>query len=254
MNTTPALGKAKAYIDSETNRVPTQPAHFPHSEDGPFITVSREAGTGGSAFAKALVKELDARDAGGGGPQWTLFDSELVQQMLLEANLPTRLARYLPEDRIPAVVSAVGEILGLHPDLWTLVERTNETVRRLAMLGHTVIVGRGGNFATMGIANGFNIRLIGSAALRAKRMSDAQSCSLYESALLIRKIDAARRHYVQSAFDRDVDDTGAYDLVVNTNSLSTMEAVDAVLAVLSRRRLVSGRRQARISDGEPGGS
>lgn len=242
MNTTPALGKAKACIDIETNFLPTQPFHFPHAEDGPFITISREAGTGGSSLAKALVKKLDAREDGGEGLPWTVFDGELVQHVLVEANLPSRLARYLPEDRIPAIVSAVGEILGLHPDLWTLLERTNETVRRLAMLGRAVIVGRGGNFATNGIANGLNIRLVGSPGRRAERMAEMSGCSLQNATILIQKIDAARRDYVHSAFDRDVSDASAYDLVINTDSLSTMEAVEAVLAVLSRRRLVSSRR------------
>jgi cytidylate kinase len=240
MNSTPALGKAKAYIDVETNFLPMQPSHFPHGEDGPFITVSRAAGTGGSAFAKALATRIEARE--GGGQRWTVFDSELVQQMLLEAKLPSRLARYLPEDRIPAIVSAVGEILGLHPDLWTLVERTNETVRRLAMLGHAVVVGRGGNFATAGLANGLNIRLIGSPERRASRLAESQSCTLDDALALVRRIDTARRDYVLSAFGRDVDDASAYDLVINTDALSMAEGVDAILAVLSRRRLVTARR------------
>ena len=91
MNSTPALGKAKAYIDVETNFLPTQPSHFTRGEDGPFITISRATGTGGSAFASAIVAEIELRE--GSGAPWTVFDSELVQQMLLEANLPARLAR-----------------------------------------------------------------------------------------------------------------------------------------------------------------
>lgn len=240
MNSTPALGKAKAYIDVETNFAPTQPSHYPHAEDGPFITISRATGTGGAAFARAIVQELARRE--GGGDPWTVFDSELVQQMLVEANLPARLARYLPEDRIPAVVSAVGEILGLHPDLWTLVERTNETVRRLAMLGRTLIVGRGGNFATAGLANGFHLRLIGSHERRASRLAENQGCTFDDAMALVRKVDAARRHYVLSTFGRNVDDPVAYDLVLNTDSLSMAEGVDAVMAVLSRRRLVPAGR------------
>lgn len=240
MNSTPALGKAKAYIDVETNFLPTHPSHFPHGEDGPFVTVSRAAGTGGSSFAKALAKEIENRE--GGGQPWMVFDSELVQQMLVEAHLPARLARYLPEDRIPAIVSAVGEILGLHPDLWSLVERTNETMRRLAMLGRSVIVGRGGNFATAGLSNGFNVRLIGSPERRASRLAEAEGCTFDDALMLVRKVDTARRDYVMSAFGRNVDDASAYDLVINTDSFSVAEGVDSVLAVLSRRRLVPARR------------
>ena len=240
MNSLPGLGKTKAYIDVEANFFPSQPSPFPHVEDGPFITVSRQAGTGGSTLANALVRELESREKGD-SPPWTVFDSEVVQQMLTEANLPSRLARFLPEDRIPAVVAAVGEVVGLHPNLWTLVARTNETVKRLAMLGHAVIVGRGGNFATERVANGLDIRLVGSETTRAMRTAQAQGCTVLEATLLNRKIDNARRDYVQAAFDRDINDTTAYDLVFNIDTFSTAEAVDATLAVLARRHLVPSR-------------
>jgi hypothetical protein len=240
MNSLPGLGKAKAYIDVETNLFPSQPSPIPHVEDGPFITISREAGTGGSTLASVLLRELESRKSGD-LPSWTVFDSELVEQMLTEANLPSRLARFLPEDRIPGIVAAVGEVVGLHPNLWTLVARTNETVKRLAMLGHAVIVGRGGNFATEGVANGLDIRLVGSETTRAKRTAQARGCSVLEATLLNRKIDNARRDYVLSAFDRDINDTTAYDLVFNVDTFSMAEAVDATLAVLARRQLVSSR-------------
>lgn len=238
MNHTPALEKAKAYINVQTNLPPRESLHLPHGEDGPFITISRAAGSGGSTFAKALVATLNAR-RDGNEPPWTVFDSEIVQQVLAEAHLPSRLARFLPEDRIPAVVAAVGEIVGLHPDLWTLVRRTNETVRRLAMLGHTVIVGRGGNFATEGISNGLNIRLIGSADGRARRAAEVHRCSIDDALVMNRKIDAARSDYVRSAFDRNIDEIEAYDLVMNTDSLSTAEAVEASLSILGRRKIAS---------------
>lgn len=241
MDHIPALGKAKAYIDIQTNLPPRDALHYPHGEDGPFITISRASGSGGSRLAKALVTALNARRPAH-EPEWTVFDSEIVQQVLAEANLPSRLARYLPEDRIPAVVAAVGEIVGLHPDLWTLVARTNETVRRLAILGHTVIVGRGGNFATQGIANGLNIRLVGSVAGRARRTAEVQSCSIDQALSLNRRIDAARRDYVHSAFERNIDEVEAYDLIVNMDSLSTADTVALVLAALARRTAASAVR------------
>ena len=236
MDITPAITKAKAYIDVETNWFRGKTAYLPHGEDGPYITISREAGSGGSIFAKALVQELNAR-RGPHSPEWTLFDSELVQQMLSEANLPSRLARFLPEDRIPAVVSAIGEIVGLHPDLWTLVRRTNETVRRLAALGHTVIVGRGGNYAAAGVANGLNLRLVGSPMGRARRVASIRGCTLSEAETHLRKIDSARRVYVKSAFDREVSDVSAYDIVLNTDTISVADGVSSVLTLLARRWL-----------------
>ena len=46
------------------------------------------------------------------------------------------------------VESIVEEVLGLHPSGWTLVQHTTKTILRLASLGHTILVGRGGNVIT----------------------------------------------------------------------------------------------------------
>lgn len=237
MSTTATLGKTQAYIDTQVGTATGWRAQKKAIKGGPFITVSREGGAGGSSFAGRLIQELNARVLPG-ETVWTLYDGNIVEKFLGDANLPSQLRRFLPEDRIPAIMASIGEVVGLHPDLWTLVSRTNETIRRLAELGHAVIVGRGGNFATEGLLNGINIRLVGSPTGRAKRLASAHNCSLEEAAAKIHRLDAARRDYVRSAFGREVAETSAYDLIINTDTFTIAECVDAVMALLRRKELV----------------
>ena len=114
----------------------------------PFVTVSREAGSGGSSFARILVRKLNAEAAG--GVFWRVFEGDVTARMLRENRLPVRIARFLPEQRVPELSATIGELIGLHPNLWSLVQKTNETMRQLAAVGHVILVGRGANFATAG--------------------------------------------------------------------------------------------------------
>lgn len=132
MKTTPALGKAQSYIDVEVRGPSRRPTPYASGPEGPFLTVSREAGTGG-------------------------------------------------------------------------------------------------------VANGVNIRLVGSVEARARRVAGLRGCSHTVAMAINRKVDGARRDYVRSAFDRDIADNSTCDLILNTDSIATTEAVEIVTGLLARR-------------------
>src|SRR5581483_7758819 len=115
MHALPVFEKAEAYLN----------VHLSHAgpggivkAPGPFVTISRESGAGGSAVAHALVERLEAEHG-----QWAVYSANLMDEMLLSAGLPPRLARFLPEDRISEIEATIGEIIGLHPNLWTLIDK-----------------------------------------------------------------------------------------------------------------------------------
>src|SRR5689334_11081990 len=141
---------ARAYLGAEFAHSSREPSNVAGTSEGPFVTISREAGSGGSSLALALAERLNGARTGD-ETLWSVFDQELIEQVLSDAHLSTRLARYIPEDRISEINASVGEIVGLHPNLWGLVQRTNELMRVLARRGHVILVGRGSNLATAGI-------------------------------------------------------------------------------------------------------
>ncbi|HLP02094.1 MAG TPA: cytidylate kinase family protein, partial [Opitutaceae bacterium] len=199
METHPSIEKAKAYLDLQFGR----PVGEHHASSGPFVTVSRECGTGGNALGVELARRLDRLNTVEQAA-WTVFDRNLVGQMLEDNHLSSSLARYLPEDKISEVESSVGEIVGLHPSIWTLVHQTNNLMRRLARLGHVILVGRGGNYATAGCARGLHIRLVGSAESRAKRTERLLGLTPDQALAYGRRVDHARRDYVRSFFEADI--------------------------------------------------
>lgn len=221
MQALPVFEKAQAYLN----------LHLSHSgpggvvkAPGPFVTLCRESGAGGSTVARTLTEKLNAdSDA-----PWATYSANLIEEMLTSAGLPSRLARFLPEDRISEIESSIGEIIGLHPNLWNLIDKTNALIRGLARDGHAIFLGRGAVFATEGIPNGVHVRLVAPVGVRAERTSRFLSIDRETAALYNARRDSARSRYVRATFDRDVTNASEYDLVINTASVPASTAADVI--------------------------
>ncbi len=199
----------------------------------PLVTISRQTGGGGVTLGVALADYLNARSPKGSVP-WTLFDKNLVHQILQDHELPARIADFMREDRHAGVEDAVGEILGLHPSAWRLIQHTTETVLRLAEMGNVILVGRGSTVITQHMPRAFHVRVIGSIEPRIDRIRKLFGLSRRESAARIEREDRARQRYMRKYFKRDPDDPLLYDLVLNTDRVSIAEGArmigDAVIA------------------------
>lgn len=231
----PVFEKARSYLDLQLTRPPltTGVRGAPPSQ---YVTISRESGSGGSSLARLLAGQLNRQQpAAEGQAQWTVFDQEIVQHMLTSHDLSPRLARFLPENKVSELTSSVGEIVGLHPNLWDLVQRTNHFLRALATRGRVVLVGRGANFATAGVPGGIHVRLTAPVDHRDRHMARVMQCPLREASAHNRQVDAARRSYVRSVFDQDVADPLHYDLVINTAQVGLDQAAAVVASLASLR-------------------
>lgn len=230
MNPQPSLSHAEAYLNIHLSRS----GRSPHGmSTGPFVTISRESGAGGSTFARALVTRL-SEDLPGDKP-WTVFDRNLVERMLESEHLSPGLARFLPEDKVSEINASIGELVGLHPSIWSLIQRSNELMRQLARAGNVVLVGRGANCATDGISGGVHVRLVAPPEFRAHRVAAELGVSAAEAAEHNIRIDAARRNYVRSVFETDVSRASGYDLVINTSTIAIDQAADLAMQVLRAR-------------------
>ncbi len=234
-NAPPVFEKARSYLNVQLSQPPS-PGSRAHGSAFPFVTLSRECGSGGSSLARLLAVALNRQQpAGEQDPPWTVFDHEIVQHMLTAHDLPPTLARFLPENKVSELTSSVGEIVGLHPNLWDLVQRTNAFLRSLAQRGRVILVGRGANFATVGIRGGIHVRLTAPADFRDRRMAHVMQRPHREAAVHNRQIDAARRSYVRSVFDRDIADPLAYDLVINSAQVPLDQAASLIADLVALR-------------------
>ena len=231
MNAAPKFEKTETYINLNVSPA----ADRPEPEPGPpFITFSREAGAGASSLARLIGARLN-RDPANAKSPWHVYDGNLVEAMLRDLNYPKRLARYLPEDSISELDASIGELVGLHPNLWELVQHTNCLIRQLAGQGKCILIGRGANFATKELPSGLHIRLIGTREDRAKHMAKLLKIDLRTAYARNAKADIARRRYVRRHFDHYIDDPDGYDLVINTSRIELPHAAEMIAALVTTR-------------------
>lgn len=224
--TTAVFSGTDGYLRSQF-RESTHPWDSPPAP-APFITIAREAGSGGASLARLLVRKLNAESDA--GTVWRIYEGNVTARMLQAHNLSPTIARFLPEDHVPEVVATIGEMVGLHPNLWELMQKTNEEIRQLARRGHVIIVGRGANFATADLPLGLHVRLVAPEAHRTRYLAQQYNIPEREAAHRNAKCEAARRRYVKMNFNAEINDPKAYDLTINVGRMPLSLAVDLVRA------------------------
>ena len=227
MTGTDNFAKYRSYFLSQKDR-PSLSSHG-HSR---FLTISRQAGAGAETVAHLLADKLNLASSKDERP-WTVFDKNLIAKVLEDQDLPQAIAGHVSEDKDTTIQALVGELLGLHPSMWTIFHHTSDTVLKLARIGRCIIVGRGGNIITAKLKGGIHIRLVAPESVRIAHLKAYFGLDDKAATKFMHEHDEGRRRYVKSNFDRDIDDPLLYHAVLNTGLLGFEQTADLLAAMLA---------------------
>ena len=226
MSDTDYFAKYRAYFVSQKDRAPLgATAHLP------FITLSRQAGAGAETVAHLLANRLNAKLSADDQP-WTVFDKNLISKVLEDADLPQEIAKHIREDKDTTVQALVGELLGLHPSMWTIFHHTSDTILKLARLGRCIIVGRGAEIITAKLKGGVHARLVAPESVRLAHLKKHFGLEEKAAAKYLHEHDEGRRRYVKTNFEKDIDDPLLYHAVLNTGLLGFEKTADLLDAMV----------------------
>lgn len=186
-----------------------------------FVTISRQAGAGGITVGEKLADFLNKEKL---ALPWTVFDKDLVHRVMQEHQMSEKMLPYLKEENVPEFQDTMEDVLRLHPAKFTLVQKTSQTIRRLAETGHVIIVGRGASVLTRDVPVGVHVRLIGSLKKRKEHIKEYYKFDEQEAKDFIKNEDRGRAEYLKKYFDKNIDDMLLYDLVLNTDNVSYDDA------------------------------
>jgi len=229
MDTTTSINKARAYLSAQMQGV--QARKEPSDHRVAFVTISRESGAGGLIVAEHLAELLNERGVGADVP-WAVFEKNLLEKVVEENELPESYMDQMEEKVLPAIQTAVSEMLAVHPSISRLAAMTSRTVLHVASMGNAVLVGRGANVLTENLLVGLHVRLIAPPDRRLRFLMDHHSLSRADAARMMEEEDEGRRYYVKKHFNRDVDDPTQYDLVLNTDRLSHHATAEVIAQTL----------------------
>jgi len=206
------------------------------AESFPFVTISRQAGAGGHALAREILRRLEKRHPGEFSEEWEVFDHKLCLLIAEDEKLGISFDRLLSEEYHSEVEEVVSDLLAQRSQRYAVYKRIFEIVRILATLGKCVIVGRGGMCVTGDMPLGVHIRLVAGEEVRVKRMMKLLEVGEAEAHRALREQDKSRHRMVKDFFGRDIDDPLLYDAVFNTERLAISEVADLAVELIEQKQ------------------
>lgn len=192
------------------------------------VTISHEMGSGGPEIGAALAARLGYRYADQdmiteAARKYGVVEDKLSQ---LDESKPTLLERFEAHTRQYITV--------LQSALLDLAEHDN-----------LVVMGRGGQYLLRGVAHVLRVRIMAPFEMRVKRVTKEMAGKLGETvdpraaAKMVRDNDHQKFGRMRYLYDVDWADPALYDVVVNTEKLSTEAGVDVVVNLLRRPELAA---------------
>jgi cytidylate kinase len=191
----------------------------------PYITISREAGSGGMIIGRNVASRLS----------WQFYDRELVEHMARVAHVRQ------------SVVESLDEVTmdGIREWITTLVDRDSfshdQFLKHLMTVLLTitrheraVLLGRGANFV-LPPERGLRVRLIEPLEMRVLEFGEMYDLEPEEARKQVMSRDRQIQEFVRQHYRRDVTDSTNYDVVLNRAFLSREQCVDQIVAAAQIR-------------------
>ncbi len=194
---------------------------------GPFLTVSRQAGSGGAEVARRIGLRLG----------WAIYDRDLVDSLARRLELAPDMLNLVDETRSNWFNDTLLNLLNsrlVFQDSY--VSMLGKVMLLAACEGRSILVGRAGHLLLPAEA-GLRVRVIAPRHERLSRLSAVESIDPVEAATQLEYLDASRAKFIHRHFHEQPDDPSLYDMVVDTRAFGIDGAVELICAALRLRGL-----------------
>lgn len=192
----------------------------------PLITISREMGSGGKSVANLVASYL--------GKPWIVYDHEQIDKIAKNKKLEEKLAQSIDPKKLPLADIIIAKTFGKRfPHLSGYQRHLIRVMTLVGLKGHTIILGRGGNFL---FPHALNIRMICQFDQRITWQMTYEHISRSEAIKRIEESDKERKEFVHSLFNHNHCKAYHYDLAIRTGSDITIEDAANTIIELARRK------------------
>jgi cytidylate kinase len=213
LNASASAEFCRSFISSQS-RTGDKPGTYVKPVVRRAVTISRQAGCGALVVAEKLAAYL--KEHLPGEASWKVFDRNLMEKVMEDHNLPGRLARLIPEDRVSQIEDILADVFEVHPTAQTVIRQTTETMLKLAGLGNVILIGRGGNMITARLPHVIHVRLVAPLEKRIEHARQFYNMTETGAHKFCLSQDRARARYFKKYFNADIDDPLLYHAVINT--------------------------------------
>lgn len=184
----------------------------------PVITISREFGAKGAAFAAELGTRLGFK----------VWDKDLLALISENIGSKKEFIKSLDESRRSLLEDTIFGFINHRETNLSYLIFLVKAVRALEKFGNNIIVGRGANYICQN-QNSFHIRVVCPFKTRVRNYARDHQIPRNEASDIIMKKDAERESFTKYNFNRDISNASDYDLTINSETYTMDEMAEIVM-------------------------
>ncbi len=194
---------------------------------GPYIAISRQAGTGGTEVAQLIAKRLG----------WDILDKEILDFMAEYYGMPRAMLEFVDETRASWLQDFLSSWLDTHQvSHEKFVVYLERIIFLAAIYGSVVFVGRGAH-CILPLSSGLSVRLVAPLEYRIARQMHRLHVSRQEAKRQLTRVDTERDDFHRRFFHHDVKRPCAFDLTINTACFSEQDTAELIVEAFERAEL-----------------
>ena len=209
----------------------------------PVITIAREFGAGGEKVGHMLAERLNLE----------YLDGKIVDEVARRLKVPTDVVETYDEktggllDRLLRQLATVDFSTPQDVAAWTpphgdmawdprksVLEMTQEIIRRQAATGNAIIVGRGAAYILLDQPEVLRVFLRAPFEYRVTAIADFRKIDDAAARKFLKERDANSSAYIRQVYGHNWQGASHYDLVIDTARLGHMRATEIILAALPK--------------------
>ena len=188
----------------------------------PVVTLCMEPGSGGWHIANEVANRLG----------FDFFHRDIVHKIAESARISDTVVESLEKERLSGLQDFIASLVKdqyIHPNIY--LEHLMKVIGTIGKHGRCVVVGRGANFI-IPPKDRFAVRVIAPLELWIQNVADhfGVPSDAAKRRVLVR--ENRRRAFVRQSFNADICDPLHYDLMLNTQYLTSEAAVDAIIGAV----------------------
>jgi Cytidylate kinase-like family len=223
------------YLRAQLAAERTTPSGLTSRHAKPFVTISRQAGTGGHALADVMIDVFSRQDDAATFGGWQVFDRTVCEIVAKDPRFARSMDSLIDEEYRSRANDIFHQWIRSTADQSLVMERVFLVVRSIAGMGKAIIVGRAGSHVTKGLPHGVSLRVIAPEEHRIRRTMETRGMSQKDARTFIKKRDADRSRLMKAHFGVDIEDALGYDLTVNLDTMDYEEVALTVTGLVGAR-------------------
>ncbi len=193
-----------------------------------YITVSRSTGSDGEDVVIKLAAQMG----------WQIYDKEILNYMAEDMDVHVKALESVDERTISWIndwlVPFFTSKTSAHVEQLSYYKHLGKVLLIIARHGKAIIVGRAAG-QILPRERGLRVRITAPFNLRCERYAEKNNINIEQARMIIREADDSQRRFVRDFAGIDIDDPHQYDLVCNTEKMSSESVAKLIWRAFDQR-------------------